>query len=58
MYIYISFQTLISSSMYGLLNDGKGIAETPVFVKDTVSYETGEWKYLKPFLFFISLSAN
>ena len=44
--------------MYGLLNDGKGIAETPVFMKDTVSYETGEWKYLELCLFFINFTAN
>ena len=44
--------------MYGLLKDG--IAETPVFMKDTVSYVTGEWKYmyLELFLFFINFSTH
>ena len=34
------------------------VARIPICVKDTVSYETGEWKYLKLFSFFINFSAN
>ena len=38
--------------------NSKRKAETPVFLKDTVSYKTGKWKYLKLFLFFIHYSVN
>ena len=34
------------------------VARIPKWVKDFVSYETGEWKCLKLFLFFIKFSAN
>ena len=34
------------------------VARNPIYVKDTVSYETGEWKYIKLSSFFINFSAN
>ena len=34
------------------------VAGNPICVKDTVSYETGVWKYLKLSSFFINFSAN
>ena len=34
------------------------VARIPIWVKDFVSYQTGEWKCLKLFLFFIKFSAN
>ena len=37
---------------HDLFDDGRGIA------RNTVSYETGEWKYLKLSAFFINFSVN
>ena len=34
------------------------VARIPICMKDFVSYETGEWKCLELFLFFIKFSAN
>ena len=34
------------------------VARIPICVKDTVSYETGEWKYLELFSFFVYFRAN
>ena len=34
------------------------VARIPIYMKDTVSYRTGEWKYLKLSSFLINYSAN
>ena len=34
------------------------VARNPIFVMDTVSYETAEWKYLKLSSFFKTFSAH
>ena len=34
------------------------VDRNPICVKNTVSYETGEWNYLKLFSLFINFSAN
>ena len=34
------------------------VARNPICVKDFVSYETGEWKYLRLSTFFINYRAN
>ena len=34
------------------------VSRIPICVKDFVIYETGKWKCLEPFLFFIKCSAN
>ena len=34
------------------------VARIPICVKDTVSYETGVWKYIKLSSFFINFSAS